>query len=61
MIVTLPAYLFSLRLSGVLEVDTLLVAGVLLLLGRILAIAFVCVESANGEQTYPGLWLLSDW
>ena len=61
MIVMLSAYLLSLRLSAVLEVDTSVGRRCSTVLGRIVSVALVCLGSGDGEQTYPGLWFLPVW
>ena len=61
MIVTLSAYLLSLRLSGVLEVDTSVGRRCSTIVGGDLLVAFVCLGSGDGEQTYPALWFLPVW
>ena len=61
MIVTLSAYLLSLRLSRVLEVDTSVGKRCSTIVGGDWAVAFVCLGSGDGEQTYSGLWFLPVW
>ena len=61
MIVTLSTYLLSLRLSGVLEVDTSVGRRCSTMSGLVLSVAFVGLGSGDGEQTYPGLWFLPVW
>ena len=61
MIVTLSAYLLSLRLSGVPEVDTSVGRRCSTIVGGELSVAFVCLGSSDGEQTYPGLWFPPVW
>ena len=61
MIVMLSAYLLSLRLSGVLEVDTSVGRRCSTIVGDGF-VGRVCVlGSGDGEQTYPGLWFLPVW
>ena len=61
MIVTLSAYLLSLRLSGVLEVDTSVGRECSTIVGDGFVVEFVCLGSGDGEQTFPGLWFLPVW
>ena len=61
MIVTLYAYLLSLRLSGVLELDTSVGRRCSTIVEGDLSVTFVCLGSGDGEQTYPGLWFLPVW
>ena len=60
-IVTLSAYFLSLRLSGVLEVDTSVGRRCSTIVGGDLSVAFMCLGCGDGEQTYPGLWFLPVW
>ena len=61
MIVTLYAYLLSLRLSGVLELDTSVGRRCSTIVEGDLSVTFVCLGSGDGELTYPGLWFLPIW
>ena len=61
MIVMLSAYLLSLRLSGVLEVDTSVGRRCSTIVGEDLSVTFVCLGSGGEKQTYPGLWFLPVW
>ena len=55
MIVMLSAYLLSLRLSGVLDMDDSVGQRYSAIVGEDLWVAFMRLESGDREQTYPGL------
>ena len=59
MFVTLSTYLLSLRLSGVLEVNTVVGWGCSTIVGG--SLVGHVVGSGDGEQTYTGLLFLSVW
>ena len=61
MIVMLSAYHLSLRLSGVLEVDTSVSLRCSTIVGGVLSVKFVWLGPDDREQTYPGLWFLPVW
>ena len=53
MIVTLSAYFWFLKLSGVLKTDTAVHRGSLIIEEEDLFVGFGCLVSVDGEQTYP--------